>query len=166
MIKFDVQMTPRIMYNFMIHHTYTSLSGILGVVFGVLSLIIGLYRQTQGTGDSWMFFVFAAVFIIYMPVTLWLKSAKQVKTTPMFQKPITYEMTETGLVISQGDQSTENAWDNFQKVISTKQSLLLYISKVRAIVLPKEQMGEQYTAAVKWISTHVDPAKVNIKDVT
>ena len=47
------------------------------------------------------------------PLTLKSKAKAQVKTTPMFQKPITYELTEEGITISQEDQQTEVKWEEF-----------------------------------------------------
>jgi len=83
----------------------------------------------------------------------------------MFQKPITYELTEEGITISQEDQQTEVKWEEFQKAVSTNRTLILYITRVRALVFPKEALGEQYTAAVQMISTHMAPAKVKIRQV-
>ena len=94
------------------------------------------------------------------------KSSEQVKKSPMFQKPITYELTEEGVQISQEDQSTLNEWENFQKAVSTDTSIILYVTKVRALIFPKEALGEQYAAAVKMISTHMSPRKVKIRHVS
>ena len=74
-------------------------------------------------------------------------------------------MTEEGITISQEDQQTEVKWEEFQKAVSTNRTLILYITRVRALVFPKEALGEQYTAAVQMISTHMAPAKVKIRQV-
>lgn len=165
-VKFDVQMTAKAMYNFMVHHTYTQFSGILSVIFGIVSVVFAVARVSAGNVEgSLIFFVFGALFIVYTPVNLWFRSKKQVKMTPSFQKPITYELTESGVIVSQEDQSTENKWEDFVKAVSTGQVLVLYITRVRAIIFPKEQLGEQYTAVVQMISTHMPPDKVKIRQV-
>ena len=156
-VKMDVQMTPRAMYDFLLYHTYSHLSGLIGAIFGVVVLGLGIRAMAQGDYTAgMMFFFFAAVFLVMTPLTLKSKAKAQVKTTPMFQKPIT---------ISQEDQQTEVKWEEFQKAVSTNRTLILYITRVRALVFPKEALGEQYTAAVQMISTHMAPAKVKIRQV-
>lgn len=165
-IKFEITMTDRVMCNFMIYHTYTHFSGIFGVILGFLALAVAVHKVMGGDiGGSLVFFVFAFLFILYLPFSMWLKAKKQVKKTPMFQKPIFYELTEEGVRIAQGEQETLNRWEEFQKAASTGQSLLLYVTKMRAIVLPKDQMGEFYLPAVKMISAHMEPSKVKIRGI-
>ena len=37
-VKFEVKMTQKVMYNFLMNHTYRSMTGISGVLFGVAAL--------------------------------------------------------------------------------------------------------------------------------
>ena len=155
------------MYDFMLYTSYNSLGGIAGVIFGGVTLVLGIRQCMFGEYSTAVtFFLFAAVFLIGNPLQLKARSAEQVLKSPMFQKPITYELTETGVKISQGDQSTVNEWKDFQKAVSTNQSIILYVTKVRALIFPKEALGEQYGAAVKMISTHMPPKKVKIRHVS
>lgn len=166
-VKFEVKMTKKAMYNFMIHTSYTSFSGIAGVVFGLVMLFFGIQNMTKGdTSTAATFFLFAAVFLVGNPLNMKLRSSEQVAKSPMFQKPITYELTEEGVRISQEDQSTLNEWKDFQKAVSTSTSIILYVTKVRALIFPREALGEQYPAVVKMISTHMPPAKVKIRHVS
>lgn len=166
-VKFDVKMTKKAMYNFMLHTSYTSLSGIAGTIFGLITLVLGVRNLTAGEGSTAMtFFLFAFIFLIGNPINLKIRSNEQVLKSPMFREPITYEMTEEGVKISQGDQSTVNAWSDFQKAVSTGTSIILYVTKVRALIFPREELDEQYPAVVKMISTHMPPDKVKIRHVS
>lgn len=166
-IKFEVQMTTKAMTDFMLHTCYTSLSGIAGVVLGGLCLVFGIIQIADGAlSNGGMLLMGAILFLVVNPVQMRTRAAQQVKTTPMFQKPIMYELTEEGVRISQGDASTINEWENFRKAVSTGTSLILYISKVRAIILPREALGEQFPAVVKMVSTHMPAKKVNIRHVS
>lgn len=163
-IKIEVKMTVAAMYNFMLYHAYTRFSGIFGVVFGIVSGVFG-FRFING-GDyqrAFLFFFFCAIFIVGNPIMLYQKSRKQVKKTPMFQKPICYELNEEGIITSQGDAKTEVAWPDILKVVSTNASLIVYVTRMRAFILPKADLGEQYAAAVQLISTHMSPEKVKIR---
>ena len=41
-IKFEVKMTKKAMFDFMLYTSYTSLSGIVGVIFGGVTLVLGI----------------------------------------------------------------------------------------------------------------------------
>ena len=87
------------------------------------------------------------------------------KHTPMFQEPIHYELNQKGVAVSQGEQKTLNKWKDFEKAVATNQSIILYVTRMRAIIFPRKDMGEQYTAAVSMIYTHMPAAKVKIRQV-
>ena len=49
--------------------------------------------------------------------------------------------------------------------INTNQSIVLYITRMRALIFPKKSMGEEYEAIVKMIHTHMPPSKVKIRHI-
>ena len=162
-VKFDVKMTRNAMFDFMLHTAYTSLSGILGVVFGGIMLVLGIQKTMEGIYNmAAAFFLFAGIFLVGNPINMWMRSKEQVTKSSMFQKPITYELMEEGVRVTQGDQSIVNEWKEFHRAVSTRQSVILYVTKVRALIFPKESLGEQYASAVEMIHTHMPPKKVRI----
>ena len=166
-IKFEVKMTPKAMFDFMLYTSYTSLGGIIGVIFGGVTLVLGIRQcMFENYSTAATFFLFAAIFLIGNPIHLRTRAAEQVKRSPMFQKPISYELTEEGIHISQDEQSVLNEWGDFRKAVSTGQSVILYVTKVRALIFPRESLGEQYAAVVQMISTHMPAKKVNIRHVS
>ena len=38
-LEFDVKVTPSVMYDYLLHHTYSGMSGIIGTVFGVFLIM-------------------------------------------------------------------------------------------------------------------------------
>ena len=156
-------MTRNVMFDFMVHTAYTSLSGILGVVFGGIVFVMGIQQTMEGVYHmAGAFFLFAGIFLVGNPINMWTRSKVQVEKSPMFQKPITYELTEEGVRVSQDEQSILNEWKEFRCAVSTKRSVILYVTKVRALIFPKESLGEQYEAALEMIHTHMPPKKVRI----
>lgn len=163
-VKFDVKMTQKIMYNFLMHHTYKSIAGIAGVLFGIGAFVI--MGTTWGKVAEWqsmVYLLFGFWFLLYQPVSLYTKAAKQVKLNPTFKKPITYIIRDEGITTMQGDKEAQIAWEDMLKVTETKLSLLAYTGKRYSFVLPKECMGEQYETAVKIIREHMDANRVKIK---
>lgn len=161
-------MTAKIMYNYVLQHTYTSIGGILGMVFGIVCLFWGIQKLAVGSlTQSVMVALFLGVmFVVVNPFMLWNKSRKQVKNTPSFQKPLSYELNDEGIVVSQDGQETKIAWDTVMKVTATNMSVIIYFSRMRAFILPKESLGENYANAVKLIYTHVANNKVKIRTVS
>lgn len=47
-IKFEVKMTKKAMFDFMLYTSYTSLSGIVGVIFGGVTLMLGIRQCMFG----------------------------------------------------------------------------------------------------------------------
>ena len=108
----------------------------------------------------------ASIFLVINPENMKIRAGEQVKRTPMFQKPLTSELNEDGVKVTQDDQSAENSWEDFRKVISTNKSIIMFITKKRAIIFPKESLGEQYAEVVKVIAAYVPAKKVNIRHVS
>ena len=59
-IKFEVKMTKKAMFDFMLYTSYTSLSGIVGVIFGGVTLVLGIRQCMFGSySTAATFFLFA-----------------------------------------------------------------------------------------------------------
>lgn len=165
-VKFEVKMTEKAMYDFLLYHTYTHVNGLLGALIGAAFLVIAGYKGVNGEYDGIVLFVGMGLLMLLMtPLSLRSSARNQVKNTKMFQEPLKYEMTEEGLSVEQNGEKALNPWDEFEKAVSTGHSLILYVTRVRAIILPKDQLGDDYMAAVKMISTHIPPKRVKIRHV-
>ena len=132
-------------------------AGLLGSTFGAV-LIIFAFATTQ-----WIFAVLGVVMLLYLPWTLFVKSRRQILTNPSFQEPLQYTLDEEGLTVSQGEAQERMDWENMHKAVSTGRSIILYTSPVNATIFPKRQLGEERTAVVEMISTHMPPKKVKIR---
>ena len=156
-VKFEVKMTDKIMYDFLLYHTYTHMSGLLGAMIGVLALGMGINYMLSGDSMAAMpAFILAALFLV---------AKTQVQRTKMFQKPLEYELSEEGVTVRQGELEVTNKWEDFSKAVSTNRAVILYVTRMRALIFPRESMEEQYEAAVKMISTHMPPKNVKIRHI-
>ncbi len=163
-VKVNVDMKEEYMVEFLLHHTYTHYSGIIGLIVGVLAVAMGISTITQGEFQaSWPMFLIAILFLIVTPITTVNRAKQQVQKSEMFKKTIEYEFTEKGVTARQGKTSAENTWDEFMKVIETRKSVILYVSRLRAIIFPKACMGEKYDEVVKIIRTYMPASKVKIR---
>jgi hypothetical protein len=152
-IEFDVKMEASLLYDYMLHHTYSSFQGILGTVIGAL-MIVGFFSTGQ------ILLLLAGIVIVaYLPWTLFLKSRQQMLNTPAFKEPLHYKLTEEGVEISQNEVREFQKWEE----VSTGKSIILYTSKVNASIFPRKDMGEKQTAVIEFISCHMPPKKVKIR---
>lgn len=166
-IKFEVKMTDKAMYNFMLYHTYTHFNGIIGAVFGIAMLALGIRAIVQGDiNSSMIFFLFAVLFLGFTPAMLKTRAKVQVSKTPMFQKPIGYELTEEGICVSQDGEEAFTKWNDLMKAVETRKSVILYVTRMRALIFPKECLGSQYADTVDMIRAHMPRVKVKLRRVS
>lgn len=165
-VKFEVQMTDKYMYDFMLYHNYTHASGLMSAIAGVLCFAVFLTKMTNGDAASSVVWLMCAILMLIInPQNMKSRAKMQIKNSPMFQKPLEYELTENGVIVRQDEQSEMITWEDFTKAVSTGKSVLLYIGRIRAIIFPKECMGEHYEEVLKMIHTHMSPKKVKIRHI-
>lgn len=157
MLNLTIKIEAGDLYDYMLMHSYNSPAGVLGSSFGAVLIIFALATR------QWMFIVLGAVMLLYLPWTLFIKSRRQILSNPSFQEPLQYTLDEEGLAISQGDVEEKMAWGDMHKAVSTGRSIILYTSRINATIFPKRQLGDQKTAVIEMISTHMSPAKVKIR---
>lgn len=163
-VKVEVKMTEKAMYGFLLYHNYTHFGGIFSVVIGLVAIVTGVNYLMKGDANAGMLALgLGAVVLVYTPLSLKMKAKQQIATSPMFQQPIGYEMTDEKILITQGDATAETPWSEVMKAVSTPEAILLYTGRLRAIILPKSELGEQLVDVIEKISKNMPPAKVKIR---
>lgn len=156
-VSFDVKITPGVLYDYLLYHTYTGTTGLLGTIAGAL-LVVAYFMA-----GSILYLIFGVVVLVYLPWTLFIRSKKQYLANPAFKEPLHYTLNEEGMTVSQKDTSEQIAWENLYKAVSTPKSIVLYTSPVNASIFPKKDLGERKAALIEVISTHMPPKKVKIR---
>ena len=156
-IEFDVKMTAGDLYDYMLHHTYSSASGLIGAVVGAL-LVVAFFM-----GAGWIYLIAGFVILAYLPVSLFMKSKQQFLLNPAFKKPLHYKLTEEGIAVSQGEETQAQKWEDMHKAVSTTRSLIVYTTPVNATIFPKRELGELAPGVIEIISKHMPPKKVKIR---
>lgn len=156
-LEFDVKITPGVLYDYMLFHTYTSASGLIGSVVGALLVV------TFFMGYGALFLIAGAVILAYLPWTLFIRSRQQYLSNPAFKNPLHYRMNEEGLAVSQNGEMQSQKWESMYRAVSTPRSLILYTSPVNASIFPKKDLGEKAVEVTRMISTHMPPKKVRIR---
>lgn len=156
-LEFDVKMTPMGLYDYLLYHTYTGLSGLIGTLVGVF-LVMAFFATKYP-----IYLIAGIVIILYLPLNLLLKANQQIQGNAAFKQPFHYKMTDEGVSVSQGETEESISWENCYKAVSTRSSIILYTSKVTASIFPRKDLGQKQEALIEMISTHMEPKKVKIR---
>ena len=163
-IKFSVKIDGDDMVNFILKHSYSNISGWLGVaisLFAIVYLVLS-YKQNDMSMNIALIFI-GCLFTIVNPIMLTYKAKKQVKTNPTFEIPIDYTLADEALVIEQKEDQVVLPWNEIRIVKDFGRSLIVYVSKVRAFIMPKNQIGDQYEAVTKLMTEKMTSARVRLK---
>lgn len=157
-VKFEVKISCSHLFDYLVHFTYLSLQGLIGVLAGAFFMV------QYFLSFKLMYLAVGLIILGYLPVSLFLK-AKQQSLNPVFKEPLHYRMTEEGVYVSQGEEEQMQKWEDMYKAGATIGSVLLYTAKRSAAIFPKRQLQKQdvYEKVVEMISTHMPPKKVNIR---
>ena len=156
-VEFDVKITPGVLYDYMLYHTYTSASGLIGAVTGAL-LVVAFFM-----GSGVLCLIAGIVILAYLPWTLFVKSRQQYLANSAFKESLHYRLTEEGMEVSQKGEAQSQKWEEMHKAVSTPRSLIIYTSQVNASIFPRKDLGEKAPLVIEIISTHMSPKKVKIR---
>lgn len=155
-VEFDVKINAGVLYDYMLHHTYTGSAGILGSAVGALGVVAFFMNGYP------LYLILGVIILFYQPVSLYMRAKRQA-LQPVFKEPLHYKMTEEGVTVSQGETEQFQAWDDMFRAVSTGRSIILYTSRVNASIFPKADLGEKQAEVIAMISKHMPPKKVSIR---
>lgn len=155
-VEFDVKMNAGVLFDYMLHHTYTGSAGILGSAVGALGVVAFFMNGYP------LYLILGVIILFYQPVSLWLRAKKQA-LNPVFKEPLHYKMTEEGVTVSQGETEQFQSWDDMYRAVSTGRSIILYTGRINASIFPRADLGQKQAEVIGMISTHMPPKKVNIR---
>lgn len=156
----SVSMSAKILYDYLIYHAYSTPAGILGTCFGALGVLLFFNAPSV---DRVMYLILGAILILYMPISLKLRSAQLMQLSDTYKKPLDYHLDQNGVTVSQGDVSQTMEWNKCVKAVSTRQSILLYTGRNNASIFPRRQLGDKLPALVAVLAENMDPKKVRIR---
>ena len=89
------------------------------------------------------------MILLYVPVSLYLRSAKVIKTDAVLSKSLHYEVSEEGIRVSQGEASAQLEWNQIYRMVAKGNKALIYTNRINAYIIPKSQMEEQWDALIQ-----------------
>ena len=163
-MKINVTMKVKNMYEFMMRHAYISVLGVGSLLFSILSFVYLCVNFSQLTGGTKVLMIIASLlFTVINPIWIYVNSAKQVKLNPMFKEELTYIFDEKGIRVVQNEQEAQVEWAEINKIVETGMSVIIYLSKVRAFVIPKESIEKETKQFFELIESSVDAKVCRLK---
>lgn len=163
-ISVSVQMTTGDMFDFLYWHSYHGVMGIVNYGFSLAALVALLCGFGEGNLMATVaLLVLAALFTVINPLLLLQKADKQVKNTPMFQKPLQYTFDEKGFTVTQETESASAAWTDVLQIRETKKTMVLYLGAANATVLPKKACDGNLEEIKKYIRNAAPEAAKKLK---
>ena len=154
--EFDVDVTYKDMFNFLINNQYRSITGVIWLVFSVGVLFIAIYTWGDvNIMNSIMLLLFASLYTIAVPITLYSKAKKQVRNNDSFASTLHYTVDAEGIKVSQGSISDEAKWDEIWKIVKYGRDVVAYIGAGKAFIWPIKDIGDKYNDLVEIASAQV-----------
>lgn len=161
-VKVEARLSKKEMFNFLVRHNYLRFSGICIIVLGIgalLMLLFNLNNKEMSQSYKFALLFISLLFIVVEPIMLYTKAGKQVKKNDSVNKPLTYVFSESGFSISRDEESVEHKYEDVMKVVSTKLSVLIYMSPYTAFIIPKKNIGDNFENFKKLITDNVRNAR-------
>lgn len=163
--EFETKVEAKDLMDFKVYHNYHSVSGIAALIFGIIALIICVVSIGQvNIAYTLMMGFFGLFFTVYTPIGMWLKVKKQMKKVPAFREPVKYTVTSEKIELTQGEIKEELLWDDIFKIICTGKSLVLYITAVRANIIPLESLGGSAQTFLEIARQKLRPFQVKVNE--
>ncbi|GFI30620.1 MAG: YcxB family protein [Lachnospiraceae bacterium] len=162
-VEFDTTITEKDMYQFNLYHAYHGFQGIVATLVGVWVLIMAVI--TFGKVEmmyTLLYLVFGVVFLVYVPVSLNLRSKQQIRNSEILKQALHYKIDDAGIHVSQGEETAELEWKQIYKMVSTRNSLLIYSNRVNAYVIPREAVGGKYEEVVGLAVNHLEGYRLKL----
>lgn len=163
-LELDVKLTAEDMYRFNMYHIYSGFHGIFSIIIAILAFAVS--AATWGDIDlmySIVYIIFGIVFLVYMPLSLKLKSKHQIAVSGELQESLHYLFDEEGIHVSQKESSADLLWGQVYKMVSTKSNVLIYSNRINAFIIPRSILGEQYGALKDLAESHLEKYRIRMK---
>jgi hypothetical protein len=137
-------------FRFNMRHNYTSFSGILSVVVGLLLYVAAfMARERFGTENIVLFFLLDTMFLLYTPIRLKARSKLVTAEGAPLADTYTYTLGEEAIEVEANAAASEEEnravlpYNLIYKAILTKQGLYIYSSRVNAYIIPRRDIESQ-----------------------
>lgn len=163
--EFDIQLRTIDMYRFNLWHTYTTASGYLAILMAAVAFGTAVARWGEvSLTNTVMCMGLGAVFLIYMPLTLYIKSGQQVQGSAVLKHALHYTIDDQGVTTSQGEMSSTLLWEQVYRVVATRHNILVCMNPGNAFIIPRDQVERQYDEIRAIAQKHLEKYRFKMRE--
>ena len=126
-----VRMKAEFIYDLLLFHTYSRLSGFLVNLLGLAVIITGgflLRNQTIQLCQAFVYIAVGVMILMFTPINLRLQAGRMMGQ-PRYDSEIQYGFDENGIEEKMGEQVRTYGWNTVQKAVSTPKDIAFYIEE-------------------------------------
>lgn len=164
--KMTVNMTKEALYDFLLFHAYSKFSGFLVNILGLAIAFMGIFSYTTGRvngAGAALYLAAAVLFLGGTPFQLKLRAKKQVVVNREYNAPAEYTFSEKGITLEQNGESKIYEWNQIERAVVTPKTIGIYYAPECAMILPKEDFGDQFVPIFTTIATQLGQSKVRMR---
>ena len=164
-VVLDIKLDAKDLFRFNMQQAYRGMQGILSII---LPILVFAYAVTSfgevSIGSTLVYVGLGVVFLVYVPISLWLRVNKTVKDeNNALSKQLHYEFEEEVIRVSVGEESVEFQWENIFQMKTSGPLLLVYTNRINAYVLPLTQVGDKYEELSKLAHAKLEKYRIKMK---
>ena len=163
-VAIDIKITAKDLFLFNVKQAYKGMQGALSIILPALifAYAVTTYGQVS-IGSTLVYVGLGIVFLVYVPVSLWLRSKKiVVDPNNALSKVLHYEFTEEAIRVSVEEESVEFKWENIFQMKKSGDQLLIYTNRINAYILPLAQVGDKYEDLSKLAHTKLEKYRIKM----
>ena len=164
-VSLDVKLEAKDLYKFNMMQAYRGMQGALSIILPILVFAYAITSYgTVSIGSTLVYIGLGIMFLIYVPVSLWLRVNKIVKDeNNALSKMLHYEFEDESIRVSVETESVEFKWENIFQMKTSGDLLLVYTNRINAYILPLAQIGESYDALSKLAHSKLEKYRIKMK---
>ncbi len=158
-IRLKITMTEKNIKDYVYGQTIKSMRGVAFFALGVIAIVILVMTWSdQNVFTKVCLIGIAAIYLVVQPLMTMLKANTLSKRQELFV-PIDYEIDEEEVAVTQGEEHIVYRWEDGFRFVVKKNLLLMYVSRINAYILPKDQLGDAYTQILTLAKKHGCPVR-------
>ncbi len=164
-VTLDIKVDAKDLFRFNMMQAYRGMQGVLSIILPILvfAYAVTTYGEVS-IGSTLVYVGLGIVFLIYVPISLWLRVNKTVKDeNNALSKSLHYDFEEDGIRVSVGEESVEFKWENIFQMKTSGSLVLVYTNRINAYILPLSQVGDKYDELSKLAHAKLEKYRIKMK---
>lgn len=161
-MKIEVTMRAEHIYDLLLFHTYSRLSGFLVNVLGLAVIVAGgilLSTDRIGVVNALLYVGAGFLFLSCTPLSLYFKSRKMI-AAPCYKERTVYTFFDQGFSTKNVGAENSYSWSQVEKAVSTPKDIVFYVNQGEALILPKESFHDYFMPVMKLIAENLTRDKI------